>query len=137
MTDHAQPRPPELSKLLRERRAELRLTLRDVAERTLDDTGVPIVKRTWLSELEAAEPGPPPGEERLRALARALELPYVEVCDAAAVQFWGIRRVWHKGARALVTQAERMTPEQLEYLHRMIETFLPPPEERHPPSGDF
>jgi len=132
LTDHELPRR-HLSALLRDRRAELGLSLRDVEERTLGDDGVPIVKRAWLSNLERAAPGPPPGEEHLRALSRALELPYSEVGDAAAAQFWGIGRVWHAGARALVAQVERMTPQQVERLHQMIDTFLPSP----PTEGDF
>ena len=132
MTDDL-PRRSDLSTLLRERRAELGLSLRDVEERTLGDDGVPIVKRAWLSNLERAAPGPPPGEEHLRALSRALELPYSELGDAAAAQFWGIGRVWHAGARALVAQVERMTPEQVERLHQLIDTFLPPP----PTERDF
>jgi len=129
LTDHELPRR-HLSTLLRERRAELGLSLRDVEERTLGDDGVPVVKRAWLSNLERAAPGPPPGEEQLRALSRALGLPYSEIGDAAAAQFWGIGRVWHAGARALVAQVERMTPEQVERLNQLIDTFLPPPTER-------
>lgn len=116
-----------LSDLVRDRRAELRLALRHIEERTTDpDTGEVLIKRGWLQRLEKNEPGViPPRLPELEALARALELPLGRVQDAAGAQFMGIDSVWSESGevRALARQLERYTPEQRQQLARLIEAF--------------
>ncbi|MEU7044987.1 XRE family transcriptional regulator [Streptomyces varsoviensis] len=115
-----------LSDLVRERRAELRLSLRAVEERAISPkTGEPIIKRGWLQRLEKAQPVIPPQLPELEALSRALELPLARLQDAAGAQFLGIESEWSTTgeARALVRHAERLSPEQRQQLARLLETF--------------
>lgn len=119
----------DLSRLVRERRAELRLSLRAVAERTTDPTtGDPRVKYGWLNRLEKEEDVIPPSLPQLRALADALEIPFGRAQDAAGSQFLGIDSVWSTSgeARALVERADRLTSEQRDQLMRLIDSLTPP-----------
>lgn len=122
------PARTELSDLLRDRRAELRLSLRDVEERTrVRADGTPLIKRGTLDNLEKAVPRMSwtPRLPELQALARAYELPLGRIQDAAGAQFMGIDPVWSASgeARALVKDAERLTPKQREQLAKLIEAF--------------
>lgn len=117
-----------LSDLLRIRRAELRLSLRQVEERTgLRDDGTPFIKRSTLDNLEKRAPRMSwtPRLPELQALAQAYELPLGRVQDAAGSQFMGIDPVWSASgeARALVRDAEKLTPRQREQLAKLIEAF--------------
>lgn len=128
MADQEAPARTDLSDLARERRAELRLSLRAVQDRAVDKSGVPLVKYSWLDRLEKGLPVVPPNLHQLQALAGALELPLGRLQDAAGAQFFGIEATWsHSGeARALVERATRMTPEQREQLMRLLDTFASP-----------
>lgn len=122
------PARTALSDLLRDRRTELRLSLRQVEERTgLREDGTPFIKRSTLDNLEKAVPRMAwtPRLPELEALARAYELPLGRVQDAAGSQFMGIDSVWSGSgrARALVKNAEKLTPRQLELLEELAETF--------------
>lgn len=119
----------DLSRLVRERRAELRLSLRATAERTADpDTGEPVVKYGWLNLLEKEQDVTAPSLPQLKALAAALDIPFGRAQDAAGSQFLGIDSVWSASgeARALVDRADRLTPEQRDQLMRLIDSFAPP-----------
>ncbi|MFH8717292.1 XRE family transcriptional regulator [Streptomyces zaomyceticus] len=121
----------DLSDLVRDRRAELRLSLRGLEARTVDPaTGEPLCKYSWINKLEKVLAIDAPSFPQLKALATALELPLGKVQDAAGAQFFGIETVWSASgeARALAARADRMTPEQREQLLRLIETFAPAPE---------
>ncbi|WP_327376245.1 XRE family transcriptional regulator [Streptomyces sp. NBC_01216] len=118
----------DLSDLVRDRRAELRLSLRGVEGRTVDPaTGEPLCKYSWVNKLGKGLAVDAPTYPQLRALAVALELPLGKIQDAAGAQFFGIDTVWSVSgeARALAVRADRMTPEQREQLLRLIETFAP------------
>ncbi|MGW7435653.1 hypothetical protein [Streptomyces sp. NPDC054849] len=122
------PARTDLSDLLRDRRVELRRSLRQVEERTgLREDGTPVIKRSTLDNLEKAVPRMSwtPRLPELQALARAYELPLARVQDAAGAQFMGIDSVWSSSgrARALVQNAEKLTPRQLELLEELAETF--------------
>ncbi|MFI2078279.1 XRE family transcriptional regulator [Streptomyces triculaminicus] len=126
-TTHA-PRTA-LSDLVRDRRTELRLSLKTLEERTApEEGGEPVVKSGWLHRLERREPVIPPQVPELTALARALELPLGRLQDAAGSQFLGIDTVWSASgeARAFVEQLERFTPEQREQLARLLAAFENP-----------
>lgn len=122
------PARTELSDLLRVRRAELRLSLRQAEERTgLREDGTPFIRKGTLDNLEKAEPRMAwtPRLPELQALARAYELPLGRVQDAAGAQFMGIDSVWDVSgeARALIKDAEKLTPRQREQLAKLIEAF--------------
>lgn len=122
MTDQVRT---DLSDLVRDRRAELRLSLRAVEARTADETGESAIKYGWLNKLEKGQDITPPRLRELRALAAGLDLPLGRIQDAAAAQFLGIQSEWSASgdARALVEQAERLTPEQREAVRGLIETL--------------
>ncbi|MFF5891219.1 XRE family transcriptional regulator [Streptomyces globisporus] len=129
MAEHDAPARTDLSDLVRARRQELRLSLRAVQDRTVEpDTGDPLLKYSWIDRLEKGQPVIPPQYPQLKALAAALELSLGQVQDAAGAQFFGIDTVWSESheARALVRRADRMTPEQLEQLRRLIDAIAPP-----------
>ncbi|MEU5426929.1 XRE family transcriptional regulator [Streptomyces olivoreticuli] len=114
-----------LSDLVKERRAELRLSLKAIQDRTAGPDGEAVVKKGWVHRLETRQPVIPPQIPDLKALARALELPFGRLQDAAGAQFLGIDTVWTASgeARALVEQVERYTPEQREQLARLLVAF--------------
>lgn len=119
----------DLSDLVRARRADRRLSLRAVEGLTVNaETGEPLIKYSWLNKLEKGLVVVPPDVAQLQALADALDLPLGRLQDAAGAQFFGIDTVWSSSgaARALVQRADRLTPEQLEQLMRLIDTFAPP-----------
>lgn len=127
--ERTEPRRNNLSRLVRERRAEKRLSLRAVADRTAcPGGGEPVVKYGWLNNLEKERDVTPPSLAQLRALAGALEVPFGRVQDAAGSQFFGIDSVWNASgeARAFVERADRLTPEQRDQLMRLIDTIAPP-----------
>lgn len=118
----------DLSDLVRTRRAELRLSLRALEQRTAGPGGEPVLKYGWLNRLEKAAPGLTiPNGVELDALARALSVPLARVQDAAGAQFWGVQTVWAPSgeARALAVAADELTDEQRAQIHRLIETMLP------------
>lgn len=125
------PSPPgrtPFRDLVRDRRAALGLSYEKLATRCIDvETGVTL-KGSWLHRLESGLPVTPPDLPQLRALARGLSVSLGAVQDAAGSEFFGIDSVWHASgqARALVARADRMTPEQLEQLMRLLDTFAPP-----------
>ncbi|PJN38954.1 transcriptional regulator [Streptomyces sp. CB02959] len=125
--DDRQAARTQLSDLVRERRAELRMSLRAVEEhpQNRDADERPIIKRGWLDRLEKRQPVIPPQVPELTALASALSLPLGRLQDAAGAQFLGIDTVWSTSgeARALVQHAENLTPAQREQLARLLATF--------------
>lgn len=114
-----------LSDLVKQRRADLRLSLRAVEARTAGEDGQPVVKYGWLHRLERGEPVIPPQVPELEALARALEIPLGRVQDAAGAQFLGIDAVWSESGevRALARRLEKYTPQQREQLARLLDAF--------------
>lgn len=114
----------DLSDLVRDRRAELRLSLRAVEARTVDpETGEPLCKYGWIGKLEKSQIVDAPTFPQLKALSKALDLPLGKVQDAAGAQFFGIDTIWSASgeARALALQANSLTPEQREQVRRLIE----------------
>ncbi|MGW2260082.1 XRE family transcriptional regulator [Streptomyces sp. NPDC001780] len=118
----------DLSRLVRERRAELGLSLRKLADRCIDPkgaTGTPLWKFAVINKLERELPVIPPQLPELRALAAGLQLPLHEVQDAAGAQFFGIDTVWHNNrVRAMVRNYEAMSSGDKELLERLMETWL-------------
>jgi hypothetical protein len=116
----------DLSDLLRLRRAELRLSFEQMERRAVDPQTGRRVPGSWIHRLEQGLT-PAPEMWRLRALTRALELPLGKIQDAAASQFFHVDAVWSVSgeARALVEDAERLTPEAREQIRRLIQTLAP------------
>lgn len=116
-----------LSDLVIERRARLKLSLATLAERCVDpDTGVQEWKVGRLHRLEHRQPIESPDAAKLRALAAGLELPVREVQDAAGEQFLGVTTTDLDASgkvRLLANRASSMSPEDLERLLAIAETF--------------
>ena len=119
-----------LSHLASTRRQELGLSLRQVVERTVDPaTGKAAFNKDWLSRVEkAADNLFTPQEDVLRALATALELPYVEVAAAMNAQFYGIQWVYSEDrtVRTLVVQSDPVSPDQVRDLRALMDRYMPP-----------
>ncbi|MEU4205627.1 XRE family transcriptional regulator [Streptomyces sp. NPDC026294] len=117
----------DLSDLVRNRRATLRLSLRAVEDHpgNAGPDGKPIIKRGWLERLEKRKSVIPPQVPELTALSAALDIPLGRLQDAAGAQFLGITSVWSESgeARALVAHAERLSAEQRDQLARFIAAF--------------
>lgn len=114
-----------LSDLVVDRRSRLKISLATLAERCVDpETGVQEVKVGWLHRLERRDPIIPPQVPQLRALAAGLELPLREIQDAAGEQFFGISTHHVDGnIRVLMNRADGLSPEDLERLVAIAETF--------------
>ena len=76
----------QLSRLVRERRAELGLSLTQVAEASED----PGLNASWISRLENGQLRDAPKRERLVSLAKGLRFGFQHVARAAGAQFMGI-----------------------------------------------
>ncbi|MEU8886682.1 XRE family transcriptional regulator [Streptomyces sp. NPDC048442] len=115
----------QLSDLVRRRRAELGISLRTLAERSIDPLSGEQAKFGWISKLENNKPTDTPSEELLRALAAGLELPLRVVQEAAAAQYLGMGEVRSEDgtARLLIARIQEMSPEDLEQLAAITETF--------------
>jgi hypothetical protein len=114
-----------LSDLVVDRRSRLKISLATLAERCVDpETGTQEVKVGWLHRLERRDPIIPPQLPQLRALAAGLELPLREIQDAAGEQFLGISTHHVDGnIRVLMNRADGLSPEDLERLVAIAETF--------------
>lgn len=117
-----------LSDLVRERRAELGLSLRALADRCIDpQTGVQELKFGWIDKLERGMPVIPPQVPALRALAAGLSLPLQRIQDEAAAQFLGIERSAEWSAdgsvRAVVARMNELSPAEREELAALAEFY--------------
>ncbi|MFJ6810616.1 XRE family transcriptional regulator [Streptomyces anulatus] len=121
----------EFADLIRGRRAALGLSLSAFEKLAIDPKTGTQVKSGWIYRLETGESVIPPRKAQLRALREATGLPFHELQDAAAAQFFGIERVWAESgeASALVRRTERLTKDQREQLLRLIDAFAPPGED--------
>lgn len=121
------PRRNDLSRLVREQRAELRLSLRAVAARTADpETDEHLVKYGTLNRLEKEEEDITPFSlPQLGALAAALELPFGLIQEAAGSQFFGIDTVWSEDGdvRALVHDYRELGPEDQEKARALMSSW--------------
>lgn len=114
----------DLSDLVKERRAELGLSLRALADLSVDPQTGLAVKFGWLNNLEnAASAAPTPVQ--LRGLAVGLRFPVAAVQRAAAAQFFDMGEVWSgdHAARVLVARIEEMSPDDIAQLAEIAETF--------------
>jgi transcriptional regulator with XRE-family HTH domain len=118
----------QFSELVRNKRAELRLTVRELADRSFDDITDTQVRPSWLSKVErGAEDLGAPKEGQLRALAAGLGLPLPILQDAAAAQFFGVETVRDEDteARAMLLQIEGMSPEDRAKVRALLDAWGP------------
>lgn len=95
-----------LRNLVAGRRAELRLTLRQLADRCIDPETGGDIKFGWLHKLESGGSVSAPSEGQLRALAVGLQLPAKRLQDAAAEEWFGVRPAeWSGDSSTRVTVA--------------------------------
>ncbi|MGW0545263.1 XRE family transcriptional regulator [Streptomyces griseoincarnatus] len=115
----------QLNDLVRSRRAELGISLRQLEERSVDPESGVQAKYGWISKLENGRSTDAPAEEVLCALAVGLQLPARVVQEAAAAQYLGMTeiRTQSEAARILVARVEEMTDDDLAQLAAIAETF--------------
>jgi transcriptional regulator with XRE-family HTH domain len=115
----------ELADLLRERRAALGISLRTLADRSIDPETGEAAKFGWIGKVENGKPTDAPTPAQLRGLAVGLELPARALQKAAAAQYLGLAEVWSgdQNAHVLVARIEEMSPEDLAQLAAIAETF--------------
>lgn len=115
----------QLNDLVRNRRAELGISLRTLEARAVDPVSGVQAKFGWISKLERNRPTDAPSEELLLALAIGLQLPPLTVQQAAGAQYFGMTelRTTSQAARILVARAEEMSEEDLQQLAAIAETF--------------
>lgn len=115
----------ELNDLVKRRRAELGISLRTLAERSIDPATGEQAKFGWISKLERGQRTDAPSEGVVAALAIGLELPTRAVQQAAAAQYLGLRDVWSGDhtARVLVARIEEMSQADRAQLAAIAETF--------------
>lgn len=129
MTD--QTRRTDFSDLVRERRAELGISLRELEARSVDpapEEGVEPerAKFGWISKVEKGLSVDTPSPGLCRALAEGLRLPPQVVKAAAAAQFLEMDPfVWSEDrtTRVLAARIEEMTAEERRQLAEIAETF--------------
>ncbi|MFI5755657.1 XRE family transcriptional regulator [Streptomyces sp. NPDC051569] len=118
----------DLSDLVRQRREELGLSLRKLADRCIDPEdaqGGPLWKYGVIDRLEKVLPVIPPLLPELRALAAGLQLPLELVKEAAGAQFFGIDTVWsddHR-VRSLVHDFQSMSPDDQDRVQALMKAW--------------
>lgn len=106
----------DLSDLLQNRKGELDMSIRDLADACIDPEGPeagPLYKRTTLDGLLKGDGVKAPTLPQLRALAAAFRLPLGLVQEAAGAQFLGIDTIWSQDGkvRTLVHEFREMDAE--------------------------
>lgn len=130
----------DFADLVRRRRAELKVSVRKLAELSVDpETGEHPFKFGWVSKLERGENTDAPSEAILRALHVGLSLPLRVVQEAAASQFLGMDPfVWSQDrtTRVLAAHIEEMSEEERQQLADIAETFARRRTQRDGNSGE-
>jgi transcriptional regulator with XRE-family HTH domain len=113
--------------LVRQRRAELGLSVRKLADLCIDpETGERPFKFGWIGKVENGEVLTAPGSAYLRALAAGLSMPLRIVQEAVAVQYLGMApEVWSQDrtTRLLAARIEEMSAEERLQMAEIAETF--------------
>lgn len=121
MTAMVEETKDPLSRLVRDRRAELGLSLAKVAQAS----GDPDLNASYVSRLEHNQVRDIPTRERLEALARGLQLPMRQLARAAGAQFWGLAEEYSDdgSSRVVVEHMEDMSESERRQLAAMVEAF--------------
>jgi transcriptional regulator with XRE-family HTH domain len=121
----------DFTDLLRQRRQELGLSLREMEARSVHAESGVQAKFGWLSKVENGKPVDTPKEDLIRALAVGYRLPEDVLKAAAARQFLGYDPagdssvVWSDDmtTRIIVARAEEMSEEDRRELAEIAEIF--------------
>lgn len=121
----------DFADLVRQRRAELGISIRKLADRSIDPDPEPgadpaPVKFGWLGKLERGANTDPPSPAVLRALSVGLETPLRILQEAAAAQYLHLGApIWSqdRSTRVLAARIEEMTAEERRQLAEIAETF--------------
>ena len=121
----------DFTDLVRERRAELGISLRELEVRAVHEPSGTQAKFGWLSKLENGKPVDTPKPELLEALAVGLSLPVKILKIAASRQFLDHDSeadpsvMWSEDltTRIIVARAEEMSDEDRRQLAAIAETF--------------
>lgn len=118
----------DFTDLVRERRAELGISLRELEEHSIDPEGSGVqAKFGWLSKAENGKSIDTPSLPLLRALGVGLRLPLPVLQEAVAAQFLGMagQVLWShdRSTRILAARIEEMTAEERRQLAEIAETF--------------
>ncbi|MDT7847255.1 helix-turn-helix domain-containing protein [Streptomyces justiciae] len=129
MTVEKTVRRSELSDLLRDRKGELGMSLRALADACVDPENPeagPQYKRTTLDGLMKNVVGvQPPTLPQLRALAEAFRLPLGLIQEAAGAQFFGIDTVWAQDGkvRAIVYQVQELDADDQDRVMALMQSW--------------
>ncbi|WP_435279268.1 helix-turn-helix domain-containing protein [Streptomyces sp. 1222.5] len=122
-----QPQRTDFADLVRQRRAELGLSVRTLAEQSVDpETGERPFKFGWVSKLERGGSTDAPSASILRALSAGLSVPLRVLQEAAAAQYLDMENfIWSddRTTRVLVAHIEEMSDEERRQLADIAETF--------------
>lgn len=131
MTAEASQAGGPLSDLVRERKEELGLTLRELEQRCVDPApepdadpeAGPLWGRSTLNLLINGERIKPPSAAKIRALAEGFDLPLDAVREAAGKQFFGIDTLWtgDRKVRAFVRDYEGLSAEDQDKVWALLE----------------
>ncbi|MEV7793360.1 XRE family transcriptional regulator [Streptomyces sp. NPDC087512] len=121
----------DFSDLLRQRRAELGHSLREMEKRCVDPESGEQARFGWLSKVERGESVDPPKEDRLKAIRVGYELPLQVLQAAATRQFFGYDPagdasvIWSgdRTTRLIVARAEEMSEEDRQELAEIAEVM--------------
>lgn len=116
----------DFADLVRQRRAELGLSVRKLADQSVDpDSGVQ-AKFGWISKVERNESTDAPSAAVLRALAAGLSMPLRVLQEAAAAQYLDLESfIWShdRTTRVLAAHIEEMSADERQQLADIAETF--------------
>ncbi|WP_239697841.1 MULTISPECIES: helix-turn-helix domain-containing protein [Streptomyces] len=116
----------DFADLLRQRRAELGISVRKLADQSVDpDTGTQ-AKFGWISKVERGESTDAPSAAILRALSVGLAIPLRVLQEAAAAQYLDMESfIWSQDrtTRVLAAHIEEMSDEERQQLADIAETF--------------
>ncbi|MEU9576228.1 helix-turn-helix domain-containing protein [Streptomyces chilikensis] len=114
-----------LQHLVRDRRADLGLSIRDLADRSIDPQTGEHAKQAWISKLERGEPTEAPKPWVLRGLAAGLRLPEDTVKEAAARQYFELEVTASSDetVRLITARAETLSTEDRARLAEIAEVF--------------
>jgi transcriptional regulator with XRE-family HTH domain len=118
-----QTRRDQLSRLVRERREEMGLSMSQLVAACDDST----LNSSWISRLETVQVKDIPRESRLAAIAKGLGLSYQTIARAAAAQFLGVEEdaVWSGDGtvRAVVDRMGELSEQDRRELAAIAELF--------------
>jgi transcriptional regulator with XRE-family HTH domain len=129
----------DFTDLVRDRRAELGISLRELEARAVDPETGEQAKFGWISKVEKGRSVDAPPPALLRGLALGLSLPLRVLQEAAAAQFLDMTAyVWSEDrtTRVLAAHIEEMTDEERQQLADIAETFARRRAQRTTPGQD-